>query len=127
MAMAHDVLLLLGVFAWLGKTLDGVFLAALLTVIGYSIDDSVVVLDRIRAYSLLRVHRHAAGRVVRRATRLSPRRARAGAASVAAGEQSRTGDRDAGGPHCRPERRNTLGAVDPSPQAAPQAGEEALK
>ncbi|MDQ3640774.1 MAG: protein translocase subunit SecF, partial [Actinomycetota bacterium] len=47
-AMAHDVLLLLGVFAWLGKTLDGVFLAALLTVIGYSINDSVVVFDRIR-------------------------------------------------------------------------------
>jgi len=47
-AMAHDVVLLLGVFAWLGKTLDGVFLAALLTVIGYSINDSVVVFDRIR-------------------------------------------------------------------------------
>ncbi len=47
-AMAHDVLLLLGLYAWLGKTLDGVFLAALLTVIGYSINDSVVVFDRIR-------------------------------------------------------------------------------
>jgi SecD/SecF fusion protein len=47
-AMAHDVVLLLGLFAWLGKTLDGVFLAALLTVIGYSINDSVVVFDRIR-------------------------------------------------------------------------------
>jgi SecD/SecF fusion protein len=47
-AMAHDVVVLLGVFAWLGKTLDGVFLAALLTVIGYSINDSVVVFDRIR-------------------------------------------------------------------------------
>jgi SecD/SecF fusion protein len=47
-AMAHDVLLLLGIFAWLGKTLDGVFLAALLTVIGYSINDSVVVFDRVR-------------------------------------------------------------------------------
>ena len=47
-AMAHDVVLLLGVFAWLGKTLDGVFLAALLTVVGYSINDSVVVFDRIR-------------------------------------------------------------------------------
>jgi SecD/SecF fusion protein len=46
--MAHDVVLLLGVFAWLGKTLDGVFLAALLTVVGYSINDSVVVFDRIR-------------------------------------------------------------------------------
>jgi SecD/SecF fusion protein len=36
------------VFAWLGKSIDGVFLAALLTVIGYSVNDSVVVFDRIR-------------------------------------------------------------------------------
>jgi SecD/SecF fusion protein len=47
-AMVHDVVILLGVFAWLGKELDGVFLAALLTVIGYSVNDSVVVFDRIR-------------------------------------------------------------------------------
>lgn len=48
LAMAHDVLILIGVFAWLGKPIDGVFLAALLTVIGYSVNDSVVVFDRIR-------------------------------------------------------------------------------
>jgi SecD/SecF fusion protein len=47
-AMAHDVLILIGVFAWLGKPIDGVFLAALLTVIGYSVNDSVVVFDRVR-------------------------------------------------------------------------------
>jgi SecD/SecF fusion protein len=47
-AMFHDVAILLGVFAWLGKAADGVFLAALLTVVGYSINDSVVVFDRIR-------------------------------------------------------------------------------
>ncbi|MFE1857284.1 protein translocase subunit SecD [Streptomyces anandii] len=47
-ALAHDVVILVGVFAWLGKPLDGVFLAALLTVIGYSVNDSVVVFDRIR-------------------------------------------------------------------------------
>jgi SecD/SecF fusion protein len=47
-AMAHDVVVLVGVFAWLGKPIDGVFLAALLTVIGYSVNDSVVVFDRIR-------------------------------------------------------------------------------
>jgi SecD/SecF fusion protein len=47
-AMFHDVAILLGLFAWLGKPLDGVFLAALLTVIGYSVNDSVVVFDRIR-------------------------------------------------------------------------------
>jgi SecD/SecF fusion protein len=47
-ALAHDVVVLVGVFAWLGKTVDGVFLAALLTVIGYSVNDSVVVFDRVR-------------------------------------------------------------------------------
>ncbi|MEE1939309.1 protein translocase subunit SecD [Streptomyces sp. TRM 70361] len=47
-AMVHDVLILVGIFAWLGKTLDGVFLASLLTVIGYSVNDSVVVFDRVR-------------------------------------------------------------------------------
>lgn len=48
LAMAHDVLILVGVFAWLDKPIDGVFLAALLTVIGYSVNDTVVVFDRVR-------------------------------------------------------------------------------
>ncbi|MFJ3623029.1 protein translocase subunit SecD [Streptomyces iakyrus] len=47
-ALAHDVVILLGAFAWLGKPVDGVFLAALLTVIGYSVNDSVVLFDRVR-------------------------------------------------------------------------------
>nr|WP_308401076.1 protein translocase subunit SecD [Streptomyces sp. AC512_CC834] len=47
-ALAHDVIILVGVFAWLGKPIDGVFLAALLTVIGYSVNDSVVLFDRVR-------------------------------------------------------------------------------
>jgi len=47
-AMAHDVIILVGAFAWLGKPIDGVFLAALLTVIGYSVNDTVVVFDRVR-------------------------------------------------------------------------------
>ena len=48
LAMAHDVVILVGIFAWLGKPIDGVFLAALLTVIGYSVNDTVVVFDRVR-------------------------------------------------------------------------------
>jgi SecD/SecF fusion protein len=48
LAMFHDVVIVTGVFAWLGKPIDGVFLAALLTVIGYSVNDSVVVFDRVR-------------------------------------------------------------------------------
>ncbi|MER8224330.1 protein translocase subunit SecD [Streptomyces sp. NPDC094143] len=47
-ALTHDVVILVGVFAWLGKPLDGVFLAALLTVVGYSVNDSVILFDRVR-------------------------------------------------------------------------------
>ena len=47
-SLFHDVAILIGLFAWLGKTFDGVFLASLLTVIGYSVNDSVVIFDRIR-------------------------------------------------------------------------------
>ena len=46
--MLHDVLLVVGVFAWLGKPIDGVFLAAALTIIGVSVNDSIVTLDRVR-------------------------------------------------------------------------------
>ena len=47
-AMFHDVLLVVGLFAWLGKPIDGVFLAAALTIIGLSVNDTVVVFDRVR-------------------------------------------------------------------------------
>ncbi|CAM5334587.1 protein translocase subunit SecD [Streptomyces atroolivaceus] len=47
-ALVHDVIILVGAFAWLGRPVDGIFLAALLTVIGYSVNDSVVVFDRVR-------------------------------------------------------------------------------
>ncbi len=47
-AMAHDVLLVVGIFAWWGKPIDGVFLAAALTIVGLSVNDSVVVFDRVR-------------------------------------------------------------------------------
>ncbi|QLE70751.1 protein translocase subunit SecD [Streptomyces rectiverticillatus] len=47
-AMVQDVLLVAGLFAWLGRPADSVFLAALLTVVGYSVNDTVVVFDRIR-------------------------------------------------------------------------------
>ena len=48
LALAHDVVLLVGAFAWFGRPVDGVFLAAVLTVIGYSVNDTVVVFDRVR-------------------------------------------------------------------------------
>ena len=48
LAMLHDVVIVVGIFAWLGKPIDGVFLAAALTIIGVSVNDSVVTMDRIR-------------------------------------------------------------------------------
>lgn len=47
-AMAHDVILVLGLFAWLGKPIDGIFLAAAMTIVGLSVNDTVVVFDRVR-------------------------------------------------------------------------------
>lgn len=54
-AMVHDVLLVLGLFAWLQKPFDAVFLAAMLTIIAFSVNDSVVVFDRIREQRRRRV------------------------------------------------------------------------
>ncbi|HEX8498861.1 MAG TPA: protein translocase subunit SecD [Actinomycetales bacterium] len=48
LAMLQDVVLVVGAFAWLGKPIDAVFLAAALTIIGVSVNDSIVTLDRIR-------------------------------------------------------------------------------
>jgi preprotein translocase subunit SecF len=54
-AMLHDVLVVIGVEAILGKFLgwevDALFLTALLTVIGFSVHDTIVVFDRIRENS----------------------------------------------------------------------------
>ncbi|MDX8393540.1 MAG: protein translocase subunit SecF [Mariprofundales bacterium] len=47
-ALLHDVLIVLGVFAILGKEFTLPVVAAVLTVIGYSLNDTIVVFDRIR-------------------------------------------------------------------------------
>jgi preprotein translocase subunit SecF len=48
LADIHDVLLTLGLFALTGNEMTLTVLAAVLTVAGYSVNDSIVVLDRIR-------------------------------------------------------------------------------
>ena len=48
LADIHDVLLTLGLFALTGKEVSLTVLAAVLTIAGYSVNDSIVVLDRIR-------------------------------------------------------------------------------
>lgn len=51
-ALLHDVLLLIGIFSLLGHffgvEVDSLFVTALLTVIGFSVHDTIVVFDRIR-------------------------------------------------------------------------------
>ncbi len=48
MALVHDVIVTLGVFAVLQLDFDLTVLAAILAVIGYSLNDTIVVFDRIR-------------------------------------------------------------------------------
>jgi SecD/SecF fusion protein len=48
LAMAHDVVIVVGLFAWLDKPIDGIFLAAAMTIVGLSVNDTVVVFDRVR-------------------------------------------------------------------------------
>jgi preprotein translocase subunit SecF len=47
-ALAHDVFITIGLFSVLGKEFDLTVLAAILAVIGYSLNDTIVVSDRIR-------------------------------------------------------------------------------
>jgi preprotein translocase subunit SecF len=53
-ALLHDLLLVLGVFAVTRATVDSSFVAVLLTVVGYSINDTIVVFDRVRENLQLR-------------------------------------------------------------------------
>jgi preprotein translocase subunit SecF len=47
-ALVHDLLVVLGMYALLGIQVDSSFVAVLLTVVGYSVNDTVVIFDRIR-------------------------------------------------------------------------------
>jgi preprotein translocase subunit SecF len=47
-ATLHDVIVVLGIFSLLGKEMDLTVVASFLTLIGYSLNDTVVVFDRIR-------------------------------------------------------------------------------
>jgi len=47
-ALIHDPILILGVFSFFHLSFDLIALAALLTVIGYSLNDTVVIFDRVR-------------------------------------------------------------------------------
>lgn len=64
-AVVHDVVVTLGIFAGIGMTFDLTVLAALLAVIGYSLNDTIVVFDRIRE-NFLRIRKGTAETVTNR-------------------------------------------------------------
>jgi preprotein translocase subunit SecF len=47
-ALLHDSIIMLGVYSFTGREVGTWFIAAILTVIGYSLNDTIVVLDRVR-------------------------------------------------------------------------------
>jgi preprotein translocase subunit SecF len=48
LALIHDVLITLGIFSFFQITFDLAVLAAILAVVGYSLNDTIVIFDRIR-------------------------------------------------------------------------------
>jgi len=64
-ATFHDVFAVLGLFALMGKEVNLLLITALLTLAGYSLNDTVVVYDRIRE-NLRRRHREALEEVINR-------------------------------------------------------------
>ena len=46
--LVHDLLIMLSVYVWLQIPLDTNFIAAALTILGYSINASIIVFDRVR-------------------------------------------------------------------------------
>ena len=52
MSTGHDVILTIGLFAFAGLEFNASSIAAILTIVGYSLNDTVVIYDRIREYRL---------------------------------------------------------------------------
>jgi preprotein translocase subunit SecF len=61
-ALVHDVVITMGVFAILGLTIgvevDSLFIVSLLTIVGFSVNDTVVIYDRVRETIQLNPGRH---------------------------------------------------------------------
>ncbi len=47
-ALFHDVIISTGVYLWAGYQLNGAALAAVLSIIGYSVNDTIVIFDKVR-------------------------------------------------------------------------------
>lgn len=65
LGVLHDVLIVIAFYAIFNITINNPFIAGILTVVGYSINDTIVVFDRIRE-NLRAQAQHAAGSVIDR-------------------------------------------------------------
>ncbi len=65
-ALIHDVMITVGIFSILGKEFDLTIIAALLTIIGYSLNDTIIVFDRIRENNLVQKGNEGFGSVINR-------------------------------------------------------------
>ena len=74
LALVNDLMVVFGTFVLLRSPLDGNFIAAMLTILGYSINDTVVVYDRIRENSTLMGKKVPFEDVVNRSVNQSARR-----------------------------------------------------
>ena len=64
-ALIHDVTITVGVFSLFGKEFTLAIIAALLTIIGYSLNDTIIVFDRIRE-NLRKYHKNPLGIILNR-------------------------------------------------------------
>ncbi len=66
--LLHDALVVMGIFALKGiffdATVDSLFITAILTVIGYSINDTIVVFDRIRENMRFLAKKHSSNEII---------------------------------------------------------------
>ncbi|MGP1470978.1 MAG: protein translocase subunit SecF [Schwartzia sp. (in: firmicutes)] len=67
LALVHDVLVVLAAFSLTQRQLDSSFVAALMTIVGYSINDTIVIFDRVREN--LKLHFRRGGDVAELANR----------------------------------------------------------
>ena len=74
LALVNDLMVVFGTFVLLRTALDGNFIAAMLTILGYSINDTVVVYDRIRENRTLMGKKASFEELVNRSVNQSARR-----------------------------------------------------
>ena len=74
LALVNDLMVVFGTFVLLRTPLDGNFIAAMLTILGYSINDTVVVYDRIRENRALMGKKASFEELVNRSINQSARR-----------------------------------------------------